>query len=1165
MRKDGSLVPAPWEACLPLERLDGKDAKVLLIWILAGILGAGVAYTYFFRAFPEASVEFKVPRADALDIARQFAAAQGAQIGGYDSSIVFNLDDTAKTYLERQIGLQQANQMMANDVHIWYWQTRFFRPLQKEEYDVRVNPAGGIVGYTHELEEAAPGARLERAAAQAAAEAFLRDALHADLSRYDFREEEANFTERPARRDWSFAWERRGFRAKDATYRLIVTLAGDRVSGYSEFLKVPEAWTRDYEHLRSSNNVLEFIALIPYAFLIGGCLYVIVSLGRRGLLEWRTGLALGIFLTVLFFLMTMNQWPLDRAEYDTNTPYYSFFFSQVGQAALLSVASALLVVLAVVPGEPLYRIFQPDKLRLEVGFRLPGIRTREFFRANVIGVCLAAAHIGYITVFYIVSSKLGAWAPQDLNYENVVSTYVPWVYPLTIGIYAATSEEFLFRLFAIPFLLRVTKSRLLAVVLPAFFWGFLHSNYPQEPAYIRGLEVGLIGIVAGLVLLRWGIWATLIWHYTVDAFLISTSLLRSHGAYLRLSGAVVGGAALIPLAIAAVSYLSRGGFVADASLLNSARPIGGPPMDTSRIEPGKVAPSEIAHAAEAPDIPVSHAAMSSRSMAVLIACGMLGIALAAGIKREAIGDFVRFQIDAREATERGNEDLRQINVDPATYHRAATVTYTFDDFTNEYLRRTIGIAAANRIYRDQVPSAFWTIRYFRDSQKEEYFVVLKPDGSLHSVHHTLDEKAPGANFSKEEAQARAEVFLRDRKGVNFADWNLVETHTDKKPARTDHTFEWEQKTALEPTSAEPAAAGAHIRMQLQVQGDEVSGYRVFIKIPETWRDAESRETPAQLAQKYGLALGTGIALIAVFVIFLRSLKSPDVARAMARPREIVLVNAAGGDRDLRKPDPADPSDLHDGIAAGDLLRHHVHLPDFHYLDLCGRGGPLAGTGLVFPGRRVWPRAHCSVARMEARIFPGRILLGAFRFRRGVGSGAHARAVGPLAVVAPYAGIACAGESGPAQPRGRGSRFRNRRRISWRGNSWTRGRPDRRLRSRHVDARRPNDSLCHPDGHKCGDARRVFPRGHVPTVACRRALVRSRAHRPIQRAGLLPARRDADAGSRRDRFARAAQSLPACQRLRRPGDGHRDPCVAALSVAQASACGDWLERGRCYGY
>src|SRR5690242_5643196 len=93
MGKDGLFVSAPWEACLPLERLDRNDAKVLLIWIFAGVLGAGVAYTYFFRAFPEASVEFKVPRAEALAVAKQFAGAQGSQVGGYDSSIVFDVDD----------------------------------------------------------------------------------------------------------------------------------------------------------------------------------------------------------------------------------------------------------------------------------------------------------------------------------------------------------------------------------------------------------------------------------------------------------------------------------------------------------------------------------------------------------------------------------------------------------------------------------------------------------------------------------------------------------------------------------------------------------------------------------------------------------------------------------------------------------------------------------------------------------------------------------------------------------------------------------------------------------------------------------------------------------------------------------------------------------------
>jgi membrane protease YdiL (CAAX protease family) len=776
------------------------------------------------------------------------------------------------------VGLQQANQMMANQIHIWYWSARFFRPLQKEEFDLRVDPAGGIVGYGHELEEAAPGAHLDRAAAQATAESFLRDTLRLDLSLYDFRGEEANSTDLPARRDWSFSWERRGFRAKDAPYRLTVTLAGDRVSGYNEFLKVPEAWKLDYEHLRSSNNLLEYIALLPYAFLIGGCLFVIVSLGRRGLLEWRTGIALGAFLTVLYFIMTMNQWPLDRAEYDTNTPYSSFFLSQVGQAALTSVVSALLVVLAIVPGEPLYRIFQPDKIGLDVGLSLPGIRTKEFFRANIIGICLAAAHIGYITVFYIISRRLGAWAPQDLNYENVVSTYVPWIYPLTIGIYAATSEEFLFRLFAIPFLLRTTKSRFLAVVLPAFFWGFLHSNYPQEPAYIRGLEVGLIGIVAGLVLLRWGIWATLTWHYTVDAFLISTSLLRSHGAYLRISGAIVGGGALIPLAIAAISYASSGGFVVDESLLNKAKPIGGPPMDAAQADVATQAAPEIAPRDSAPEVGMKQAAMSSRALGVLVVCGVVGLALVVGVKRETIGDFVRFQTNAQEATARGNDDLRQIHIDPATYHHATTVTYTFDDYVNEYLRRAIGIAAANRIYRDQVPSAFWTIRYFRDSQNEEYILVLKPDGSLHSIHHTLDEKAAGANLSKEEAQARAEAYLRDQKSVNLTDWNLVETHSDKKPARTDHFFEWEQKAALDAAKGSSTTGGAHIRMELQVQGDEVSAYRIYIKIPETWREAESRNTPAQLAQSFGLAALLGVAVIAALVIFLRSLKGPDVSR-----------------------------------------------------------------------------------------------------------------------------------------------------------------------------------------------------------------------------------------------------------------------------------------------
>jgi hypothetical protein len=329
--------------------------------------------------------------------------------------------------------------------------------------------------------------------------------------------------------------------------------------------------------------------------------------------------------------------------------------------------------------------------------------------------------------------------------------------------------------------------------------------------------------------------------------------------------------------------------VEDASLLNSARPVG-EPLAAPDLAAERAVPESEAPAAAHEDS--AHAAMSPGALITLVSCGVLGLVLLVGVKREAIGDFVRFQTNAKQAAELAGDDLRQIHVDPGTYHHAATVTYTFDEYTNEYLRRTIGIPAANRIYREEVPSAFWTVRYFRDSQNEEYMVILKPDGSLHSIHHTVDEKAPGANLPRDEAQARAEAFLRARKGLNLVDWNLVETHTDKKPARTDHVFVWEQKKALDSSANEN---GAHIRTQVQVLGDEVSGYRVFIKIPDAWRDAESRVTPGQTAQSLGRNAGIAGALITVLVVFFRNLKNPGVARVPWRPlRKLSILMLLAG-------------------------------------------------------------------------------------------------------------------------------------------------------------------------------------------------------------------------------------------------------------------------------
>jgi membrane protease YdiL (CAAX protease family) len=861
-----SEIPAPIATGTRFERLGAKDLRVLMIWILLGALGVFVAWRYFFQAFPEASINFQVSRDEALNRAKSFLTQRGASLDGYQSTIVFSVDDKTKTYLERTVGLEQANKLMASEVSAWYWEVRFFRAQQKEEFRANINPEGRIVGYSHVIEEARKGASIEREAAQKLAERYLSAQYGAELAQYDFLPEESNSTERPNRRDWSFTWQRRGFHEPDdangAPYRLTVTVQGDQIGGSTEFLKVPEPWQRDFERMRSRNDLIESIAIIPYLILLSAVFWFIFELSRRGGLRWSSPLSIGIFFALLWFFMSVCNWPLIRAEYDTNASYSAFTISQIAYALLLSIVQALLVTIAVAPGEPLYRISQPSRFQLFKAWRLPGLRSKEFFTAGIIGVSLAAIHIGYITVFYLVGKRFGVWAPQDINFDESTSSLLPWLAAFTIGMYAAASEEFLFRLFAIPFFHRITRSKVIAVILPAFMWSFLHANYPQEPAYIRGIEIGLIGIVAGLVMLRWGILATLVWHYTVDATLGSLLLLRSASPYLRISGALVAGAALIPLAYCLVTYLKRGGFEVREDLLNSADPLPAPQEQETPTTVEKVADA----------VAAAYQSMSRRYFWALILLGTVGIAIIASTHMQTVGDHARSSMDAKQAAAAADEVMQKQHANPALYHRATTFISQLDSEATDFLVDKIGIEKTNQIYQQQIPEVFWRIRFFRDSDAEEFVVLFRANGEFHSFWHTLDERTAGAKLSKDDAVKLAQDWLRTNKQIDFAAWRLVDAKSENPPNRVDHTFVWEQ---ISPLAGGPKTDdAAFARMEIHVRGDEVSTYRSYVKLPEQWvRDAEHQSVLGVLQLIWLFVFLAALAVV-MLVPYFRNLKAP---------------------------------------------------------------------------------------------------------------------------------------------------------------------------------------------------------------------------------------------------------------------------------------------------
>jgi membrane protease YdiL (CAAX protease family) len=885
-------------------RLTGSEKRALVLWVLLGIVGVVFAQKYFFRAFPEASVDFKVSRNEAVARAQKFIGSVGEDVSGYQSAIVFEVDDNAKTYLEREVGLQQANRLMSSELNIWYWHVRFFRPKQEEEFFVRVSPAGEIVGYEHKIEEAREGAMLGGGAAQKAASSYLSGKLGLNLANWDALPEETSSKKLPNRMHWEFVWEKHGFRAQDAPYRLRVEVDGDRVSGSGEKLKVPEAWERSYAKLRSTNILYNQVAILPYFALMILAIGFGILLTIRKQTSWGGAIKLGIVVAILLTFMQLNNWPLERMAYNTNSSYGSFVFKQIESAIFFGVLSALTVALVIPGAEPLYRASQPGKLRLAKVLTLRGLRSKEFFSAATVGLSLAAAHIGFVVAFYIVATHYGAWAPQELNYENSVNTSFPWIAGVAIGILAATSEEFLFRLFAVPFLKRVTGSSIVAVIVPAFCWSFLHSAYPNEPPYIRGLEVGLIGIVAGIVMLRWGILATLIWHYTVDASLVGLLLIRSNSLYFKISGVVVGLAALAPLIFAGVSYLARGQFEPDEDLLNSAEPIEKISLDSAPL------------VAETQVLTRRYDALSPAMMTFLAICLVLGGVAAWRFKTPALGDYVKLSVNARTAKARADEVLRRRGFDPSTYRTATIFTDFTDPVTNEFLRQRVGVARMNEIYDNEVAGAIWQVRYFRDSQPEEFSIKLKPDGSLLAFNHKLAEDAAGASLSKEEAQAKAEKYLREMKKLDVSQWTLVEANSDKRNHRTDHELAWQQRTPIDSgsTSSNDAVSHAFVRIKLAVLGDEVSEYRgsyyakpeardeqeakeggtgwMYIKIPDEWRRKQEEETLSRTIYGFAiwiLAIG-GLGITAV-VLFFKNLRS-EAMRAI--PWRRLLLWSLGG-------------------------------------------------------------------------------------------------------------------------------------------------------------------------------------------------------------------------------------------------------------------------------
>jgi len=359
--------------------------------------------------------------------------------------------------------------------------------------------------------------------------------------------------------------------------------------------------------------------------------------------------------------------------------------------------------------------------------------------------------------------------------------------------------------------------------------------------------VGIGGVALGLVMLRWGILPTLVWHYSVDAGYTALLLVRSHNLYFRLSGAASAGIVVLPLVAALVAYWWRGGFEPEGGLLNAD--------ESAAAEE----PAETAAAPAGPVATMEYRPLSKRVRLAAVAIFAAGL-LSLLIRVNRFGDSPKYKIPAEQARAGMDAFLKQQGLDAGGFrHVTYPATHWSDDdsLAGKYFLERRPVSVVSKLLERYRPVQHWMTRYFKSLDQEEITVSEHPEtGKVMGFTHTIPEDRPGADIAEDQARQIASAFGA-AEGWDLAAMELKESSSEKKKARRDYTFEWEARPGDARNLDE-----AHFRVHIEVDGDRVAALRSYWKIPEAYERGRDRQNALSIT-----VLALRIGMIAAGIVY----------------------------------------------------------------------------------------------------------------------------------------------------------------------------------------------------------------------------------------------------------------------------------------------------------
>jgi membrane protease YdiL (CAAX protease family) len=629
---------------------------------------------------------------------------------------------------------------------------------------------------------------------------------------------------------------------KEGEYRLELIVSGNKLTNVEHYVKVPETFDRKYEEMRSFNNTIAQFANygLFIFYVLGGIIVGLFVLNRERWLLWKTAIYWALFVSILTVISGLNYMPLSWLGYDTAVSPQNFIMQMLVPSLIGGIIDFILLLLSFVAAESLTRKAFPNHLQFWRLWKNNNASSYEVIGQTIGGYLLIGLDLIFVVSFYMITANyFGWWVPSSTLFSpDMIATPFPWLSAVGMSLHAGFWEECLFRAVPIAGAVLISKKYgnrtgwlVFAMILQAVIFAAAHANYPSYPSYSRLVELIIPSLFWGFIYIRFGLLPVIISHFGYDVVWFSLPLFASTSNDLFFDKLMVIGLTLIPVWVILKTWLkNRQINYIDKSELNSAF------IPEKNIEK------------EDRDREFNKHLTINKNYKIML-YGLLVISILLIFEYRSKSNYVNLNLEVSrsEALILADEYLSNSNI---ILDDSWSVLSKFHSGSINAEDRFIWQVAGEEVYNDLIGSYLdnnlWNIRYVKFSgevndKTEEYSVLINSNGKLNQIRHKIPENRAGDSLSEDMARAIAVDCISNQFNLGVSDIEEISFEPSNLSDRKDWTFIFSDRTKI--------LDSGDLRIEINIAGNEVVSSNRFVYIPEKWdRNDKNNMTTLGLIQ-----------------------------------------------------------------------------------------------------------------------------------------------------------------------------------------------------------------------------------------------------------------------------------------------------------------------------